>query len=58
VFIQTIDKWTTVGAWNWNRGNGLEYDREDEYYQMLERLGITLSEDEHMSLTAREVEAL
>jgi hypothetical protein len=61
VFIQTIDRWTTIGAWNCNRGNELDCDREDEDSQLLERLrnlGIMLSEDECMGLTAREAEEL
>jgi hypothetical protein len=61
VFIQTIDRWKTVGAWNCNRGNELDCDREDEDSQLLERLrnlGIMLSEDERMGLTTREAEEL
>jgi hypothetical protein len=61
VFIQIIDRWKIVGAWNCNRGNELDYDREDEDSQLLERLrnlSIMLSEDERMGLTAKEDEEL
>jgi hypothetical protein len=59
LFIEAIDICKTVGAWNCNRGNELDCDREDEQSRLLERirnLSITPSDDGHMGLTAKEPE--
>ena len=61
MFIDAIERCNTVGAWNYNKGNELDCDREDEESQLLERLRnliITPSDDGHMGLIAREVEEL
>jgi hypothetical protein len=50
-----------VGTRNYNRGYELDYDREYEESQLLERLrniGITPIDDGCMGLTAKEVEEL
>jgi hypothetical protein len=42
-----MDRWKTIGAWNYNKGNDLDYDREDEESRLLERLrnlGIRVSD--------------
>jgi hypothetical protein len=57
LFIEAIDRCKTIEAWNYNRGNELDCDREDEESRLLERLrnlSITPSDDGHMGLTARE----
>jgi hypothetical protein len=61
LFIEAIDRCKTVGAWNYNRGNELDCDREDEESRLLERLrnlSITPNDDGRMGLIAREVEEL
>jgi hypothetical protein len=58
---QAIDKWKSIEACNCNREDELNYDREDEESQLLDRLrnlSITPSDDGHMGLTAKEVEEL
>jgi hypothetical protein len=30
LFVEAIDRCKMVGAWNYNRGNELDYEREDE----------------------------
>jgi hypothetical protein len=61
LFIESIDRCKTIGAWNYNRGNKLDYDREDKESRLLERLrnlDITPSDDGCMSLTTREAKEL
>jgi hypothetical protein len=61
LFIEAIDRCNIVGAWNCNRRNELDCDREDEEYRLLERLrnlSITPSDDGHMGLTAKEAKEL
>jgi len=56
-----IDRWKSIESCNCNREVQLDYNREDEESQLLERrrnLGITPSDDGRMGLTAREVEEL
>jgi hypothetical protein len=61
MFIEAIHICKTIGAWNYNRENELDCDREDEEARLLERLrnlDITPSDDGHMGLTAREAKEL
>jgi hypothetical protein len=56
-----IDRWKSVEACNCNRGDELDCDREDEEYQLQDRLrnlGITPSDDGCMGGIAREDEEL
>ena len=58
---EAIDKWKSVEAYNCNREDWLDCDREDEesyLVDMLRNLSITPSDDGHMGLTAREDEEL
>ena len=57
--IEAINRWKSIEAYNCNREDELDYDREDEESQLRDRLrnlNITPSDDERMGLTAREVE--
>jgi hypothetical protein len=61
LFIDSIDICKTVGAWNCNKGNELDCDRENEESRLLERLrnlGITPNDDECMGVISRESEEL
>jgi hypothetical protein len=61
LFLEAIDRRKIVGDWNYNRGNELNCDREDEKSRLLERLrnlGITPSDDGCMDLTTKEDEEL
>jgi hypothetical protein len=56
-----IDRWKSVEACNWNIGDELDCDREDQESQLQDRLrnlGITPSDDGRMGGTAREAEEL
>ena len=59
MFIKVIDRWKSVEACNCNRGDELDYDREDEESRLLDRLrnlNITPSDDECMGITVRKAE--
>ena len=59
--IEAIDRWKSVEAYNCNREDDLEYDREDKECRLLDKLrnlSITPSDDGHMGLTTREAEEL
>jgi hypothetical protein len=59
--IEAIDRWKSVEAYNCNREDELDYDREDEESRLLERLRnliITPSDDERMGITAKKAEEL
>jgi hypothetical protein len=59
LFIEAIDRWKSVEACNCNKEDELNYDREDEESQLLDRLKnlrTTPSDDEHMGITTREAE--
>jgi hypothetical protein len=61
LFIEEIDRWMSVEAYNCNKEDDLNYDREDKESQLLERLrnlSITPSDDGHMGLRAIEAEEL
>jgi hypothetical protein len=61
LFIEAIDIWKSVEAYNCNREDELDYDREYEESQLLYRLrnlSITPNDDERMGKTAREAEEL
>ena len=61
LFIEVIDIWKSVEAYNCNREDDLEYDREDEESRLLDKLrnlNITPSDDERMGITARKAEEL
>jgi hypothetical protein len=60
-FQEVIDRWKSVEAYNCNREDELDCDREDEESRLLDRLrnlSITPSDDGHMGSIAREAEDL
>jgi hypothetical protein len=61
IFLEVIDRWKSVEAYNCNREDHLEFDREEEESQLryrLRNLSITPSDDGHMGLTTIEAEEL
>jgi hypothetical protein len=58
---EAIDRWKNVEAYNCNKENECDCDKEDEESRLLDRLrnlSITPSDDGHMGSTAREAEEL
>jgi hypothetical protein len=50
LLIEVIDRWKSVEAYNYNREDELDYDREYEESRLLDRLrnlSITPSDDEY-----------